>query len=68
MLRPARWLERLASPRRRFCTADRYARLRQSLPPAKVSLSQVVLSLLDQPSLAEAGLAPASMSKVEGCT
>src|ERR1019366_259855 len=33
MLRPARWLERLANPRRRLCAADRPARLRQSLPP-----------------------------------
>ena len=32
MLRPARWLERLANPRPRLCAADRPARLRQSLP------------------------------------
>ena len=32
MLRPARWLERLAKSRRRLCAADRPAPLRQSLP------------------------------------
>jgi hypothetical protein len=46
MLRPARWLERLASPRRRFSAADRPARLRQSLAAAEVSLSPGLLSLL----------------------
>src|ERR1019366_3994158 len=68
MLRPARWLERLANPRRRLCAADRPARLRQSLPQPGSPPARVCYHYSAQPSLAEAGLAPASMSKTEGCT
>ena len=68
MLRPARWLERLASPRPRLCAADRPARLQQSLPQPGSPPDRVCYHYSAQPSIAEAGLAPASMSKVEGCT
>ena len=68
MLRPARWLERLANPRRRLCAADRPARLRQSLPQPGSPPTRVCYHYSAQPSLAEAGLSPASMSKTEGCT
>jgi len=67
LLRPAGWLERLTGLRRRFC-ADRPARLQQSLPQPGSPLPRVCYRYLAQPSIAEAGLAPASMSKVEGCT
>lgn len=67
MLRPARWLERLTSLRRSLCP-DRSARLRQSLPPLGSPPAGVCYHYSAQPSIAEAGLAPASMSKVEGCT
>src|ERR1035438_5599229 len=68
MLRPARGLERLANPRRRLCAADRPARLRQSLPQPGSPPTKVCYDYSAQPSIAEAGLAPASMSKTEGCT
>ena len=68
MLRPARWLGRLASPRQRRDAADRPARLRQSLPQPGSPPAGVCYHYSAQPPIAEAGLAPASMAKVEGCT
>jgi hypothetical protein len=67
MLRPARWLERLTSPRRRF-RADRPARLRQSLPQPGSPPTRVCYHYSAQPPIAEAGFAPARVSKNEGCT
>ena len=68
MLRPAWWLERLASPRQQLGAADRPARLRQSLPQSRSPLTGVCYHYSAQPSIAEAGLAPASMLKPEGCS
>jgi hypothetical protein len=67
-LRPGRWLERLTSPRQWLDAADRPARLRQSLPQPGSPLAGVCYHYSAQPSIAEAGLAPASMPKFEGCT
>jgi len=50
------------------CAADRPARLRQSLPQPGSPPTGVCYHYSAQPSLAEAGLSPASMSKIEGCT
>ena len=50
------------------CATDRPARLRQSLPQPGSPPTGVCYHYSAQPSLAEAGLAPASMSKPEGCT
>jgi len=67
MLRPARWLERLTSPRPRF-RADRPARLRQSLPQPGSPPTRVCYHYSAQPPIAEAGFSPARVSKTEGCT
>ena len=63
------WLARAAgqSPPAAF-TADRPARLRQSLPQPGSPRAGVCYNYSAQPSIAEAGLSPASMSKIEGCT
>src|SRR5947207_8637146 len=67
MLRPARWLGRLTSPRR--CTrTDRPTRLRQSLPRPESPPTRVCYHYSAQPSIAEAGFSPARVSKSEGCT
>ena len=50
------------------CASDRPARLRQSLPQPGSPPARVCYGYSAQPSIAEAGLAPASMSKTEGCT
>ncbi len=67
MLRPAPLLERLTSPCRQLAPPTCppvYSRARptRDLPPTKVCYDY-----LAQPSIAEAGLAPASISKTEGC-
>ena len=67
MLRPARLLGRLTSPRRRPC-ADRPARLRQSLPRPESPPARVCYHYSAQPPIAEAGFSPACVSKNEGCT
>ena len=67
MLRPARWLGRLTSPRRRV-RADRPARLRQSLPQRESPPAGVCYHYSAQPPIAEAGFSPARVSKNEGCT
>ena len=68
LLRPVCWLERLTRPRRRTYATDRPARLRQSLPRPGSPPARVCYDYSAQPSIAEAGLSPASMSKTEGCT
>src|SRR5208282_1140976 len=50
------------------CAADSPARLRQILPQSGSPPTKVCYDYSAQPSIAEAGLAPASMSKTEGCT
>jgi hypothetical protein len=50
------------------CATDSPARLRQSLPQSGSPPTSVCYDYSAQPSIAEAGLAPASMSKTEGCT
>jgi hypothetical protein len=67
MLRPARWLGRLTSPRRRT-RADRPTRLRQSLPQRESPPARVCYHYSAQPPIAEAGFSPARVSKNEGCT
>ena len=67
MLRPARWLGRLTSPRQRS-RADRPARLRQSLPRPESPPARVCYHYSAQPPIAEAGFSPARVSKNEGCT
>ena len=47
---------------------DSPARLQQSLPQSGSPPTRVCYVYSAQPSIAEAGLAPASMSKTEGCT
>ena len=47
---------------------DSPARLQQSLPQSGSPPTKVCYDYSAQPSIAEAGLAPASMSKTEGCT
>src|ERR1041385_7260075 len=67
MLRPARWLGRLTSPRLRFRT-DRPARFRQSLPRPESPPARVCYHYSAQPPISEAGFSPARVSKNEGCT
>src|ERR1043166_7929782 len=67
MLRPARWLGRLTSPRLPFRT-DRPARLRQSLPRPESPPARVCYHYSAQPPISEAGFSPARVSKNEGCT
>ena len=50
------------------CAADRPTRLQQSLPQPGSPPTRVCYHYSAQPSIAEAGLSPASMSKPEGCT
>ena len=69
MLRPARLLERLdQSPPGSFSESDRPTRLRQSLPQPGSPPARVCYHYSAQPPIAEAGFAPARMSKNEGCT
>src|SRR5438552_17546529 len=67
MLRPARLLGRLTSPRLRL-RADRPTRLRQSLPQPESPPARVCYHYSAQPPIAEAGFSPACISKIEGCT
>jgi len=50
------------------CATDSLARLRPSLPRSGSPPTGVCYHYSAQPSIAEAGLAPASMSQFEGCT
>ncbi len=68
MLRPGRLPDRLANPHPELASHDGPARLHQSLPQPGSPPTGVCYHYSAQPSLGEAGLAPAIMSKLEGCT
>jgi len=67
MLRPARLLGRLDQSPPFACATDRPTRLRRSLPQPGSPQAEVCYHYSAQPPIAEAGFAPARMSRIKGC-